>query len=59
MKVMIVSENIDLDGVKRAYTVLGNDLVQQVDVSFYTLADAPAVFELDAPLHFAPRHTEL
>lgn len=58
MKVMIVLENIVMDGVKRASTVLGNDLVKHYDVSFYTLADAPAYFELDAPLLIAPRPTD-
>ena len=53
MKVMIVLENIVMDGVKRASTVLGNDLVKHYDVSFYSLADAPAYFELDAPLLIA------
>lgn len=58
MKVMIVLENIVMDGVKRASTVLGNDLVKQYDVSFYTLADAPAYFDLDAPLIIARRPTD-
>ena len=58
MKVMIVLENIVMDGVKRASTVLGNDLVKHYDVSFYSLADAPAYFELDAPLLIAPRPTD-
>lgn len=34
MKVLIVLENVVMDGVKRAATVVGNDLNKYVDVTY-------------------------
>ncbi|WP_461213158.1 glycosyltransferase [Lacticaseibacillus sp. GG6-2] len=53
MKVMIALENVVMDGVKRASTVLGNALAQHLDLLYFSLADAPQYFKLDAPLLIA------
>jgi glycosyltransferase involved in cell wall biosynthesis len=53
MKLMIALENVTMDGVKRASTVLGNALVPYVDVIYFSLADAPRYFTLAAPLMIA------
>ncbi len=50
MRIMIGLENVKMDGVKRASTVLGNSLAATNDVWYYSLADAPAYFDLGAPL---------
>ncbi|ETY73553.1 glycosyltransferase [Lactiplantibacillus fabifermentans] len=55
MKVMLVVENLVMDGVKRATTVLGNALSTQAAVTFYALAQPPVFFKLQAPLIVAPR----
>ncbi|WP_127848363.1 glycosyltransferase [Lacticaseibacillus hulanensis] len=53
MRILVTLENVKMDGVKRATTVLGNSLADCEDVWFYSLADAPAYFELGAPLLIA------
>ncbi|MFD1484377.1 glycosyltransferase [Lacticaseibacillus baoqingensis] len=53
MKLMIALENVTMDGVKRASTVLGNALAAHVDVLYFSLADAPRYFTLQAPLLIA------
>ncbi len=53
MKVMIALENVVMDGVKRASTVLGNALAQHLDLLYFSLADAPQYFTLNAPLIIA------
>lgn len=58
MKVMIALENVVMDGVKRASTVLGNALTDHFDMYYYSLADAPRYFELDAPLIIADPPTD-
>ena len=56
MKLLIVLENVVMDGTKRAATVLGNTLHdQQVDVSFYSLEDVDPYYTLKAPLTVAAR----
>ncbi len=53
MKVMIALENVVMDGVKRASTVLGNALARHVSLVYFALADTPLYFTLDAPLIIA------
>ncbi|WP_057743446.1 glycosyltransferase [Liquorilactobacillus capillatus] len=55
MKVLIVLENVVMDGVKRAATVVGNDLNKHVDVTYYSLEDVEPYYVLDAPLVTAKR----
>lgn len=56
MKVLIVLENVVMDGVKRAATVVGNDLNKYVDVTYYSLENVEPYYTLDAPLVTA-KHT--
>ncbi len=58
MKVMMALENVVMDGVKRASTVLANALTDHYDMYYYSLADAPRYFELDAPLIIADPPTD-
>ena len=55
MKILLAVENLVMDGVKRATTVLGNALTSQADVAFYSLAQPRAFYELNAPLITARR----
>ena len=55
MKILITVENLVMDGVKRATTVLGNALTSQAEVVFYSLAQPRSFYELDAPLLTAQR----
>lgn len=55
MKILIVLENVVMDGVKRAATVLGNALTDQTDVTFYSLENVPPYYELKAKLVVAKR----
>ncbi|KRM97285.1 glycosyl transferase, group 1 [Liquorilactobacillus aquaticus DSM 21051] len=55
MKVLIVLENVVMDGVKRAATVVGNDLAKYVDVTYYSLEKVEPYYVLDAPLVTAKR----
>lgn len=52
MHVMMTMENVKMDGVKRASTVLGNALAaeSEIDLWYYSLAETTPFFELDAPL---------
>ncbi|MCT4453318.1 glycosyltransferase family 4 protein [Lactiplantibacillus plantarum] len=50
MKILITVENLVMDGVKRAATVLGNALTSQAEVAFYSLAQPRSFYELSAPL---------
>ncbi|VDG18917.1 glycosyltransferase [Lactiplantibacillus mudanjiangensis] len=54
MKLLIVVENLVMDGVKRASTVLGNALASQADVTYYSLAHPRSFYRLQAPLVVAP-----
>ena len=55
MRVMITLENIQMDGVKRAATVLGNELIKNsnIDLCYYSLSDSEIFFKLEAPLIIA------
>ncbi|AMV62335.1 Glycosyltransferase [Pediococcus damnosus] len=55
MKLLIVLENIVMDGVKRAATVVGNALTEYADVTYYSLEDVAPYYELDADLVIAKR----
>jgi len=55
MKLLIVLENVKMDGVKRAATVVGNALTEYVDVTYYSLEDVAPYYELDAELVIAKR----
>ncbi len=55
MKILLTVENLVMDGVKRATTVLGNALTSQADVTFYSLAQPRSFYELAAPLITARR----
>ncbi|MFT8727651.1 MAG: glycosyltransferase [Liquorilactobacillus ghanensis] len=55
MKLLIVLENVVMDGVKRAATVLGNNLSRQMEVVFYSLEDVQPYYTLEAPLVAAKR----
>lgn len=55
MKLLIVLENVVMDGVKRAATVLGNNLNRQMDVAFYSLENVQPYYTLEAPLVTAKR----
>ncbi|WP_048000324.1 glycosyltransferase [Lactiplantibacillus herbarum] len=55
MKILIAVENLVMDGVKRAATVLGNALVSQAEVAFYSLAQPRSFYPLAAPLITARR----
>lgn len=55
MKVLIALENVVMDGVKRAATVLGNELSKQLDVAYYSLSETVPYYTLEAPLIIAKR----
>lgn len=55
MKILMTVENLVMDGVKRAATVLGNTLAGQNELAFYTLAPPHAFYQLNAPLITAAR----
>ncbi|KRL05527.1 glycosyltransferase [Liquorilactobacillus oeni] len=57
MKVLITLENVVMDGVKRAATVLGNELNKrkQMDVVYYSLGETKPYYTLEAPLIVAKR----
>lgn len=55
MKVLIALENVVMDGVKRAATVLGNTLSSEMDVAFYSLSEGEPYYELRAPMIIAKR----
>ncbi|WP_412988328.1 glycosyltransferase [Pediococcus siamensis] len=55
MKVLIVLENVVMDGVKRAATVLGNALTNDADVTYYSLENVSPYYELKAKLVVAKR----
>jgi len=54
VKILIVIENLIMGGLKRVTTVVGNELAQQADVAYYSLAQTPAFYPLQAPLLVAP-----
>jgi glycosyltransferase involved in cell wall biosynthesis len=53
--VLIVLENIELGGLKRATTVVGNALSERIPVTYYSMSDAQPFYTLTAPLIVAPR----
>lgn len=55
MKVLITLENVVMDGVKRAATVLGNTLSEEMDVAFYSLSEGEPYYDLKAPMIIAKR----
>jgi len=55
MKTLIVLENVVMDGVKRAATVLGNALTKYADVTYYSLENVTPYYELKAKLVEAKR----
>ncbi|MBU7554423.1 glycosyltransferase [Pediococcus ethanolidurans] len=55
MKILIVLENVVMDGVKRAATVMGNALTEHADVTYYSLEDVTPYYELQAKLVVAKR----
>ncbi|WP_461215336.1 glycosyltransferase [Lacticaseibacillus sp. GG6-2] len=52
MRVLMTLENVEMDGVKRASTVLGNAMAAhpEIELWYYSLAETAPFFELDAPL---------
>ncbi|MFC5189988.1 glycosyltransferase [Pediococcus cellicola] len=50
MKILVCTENYLMDGLKRATTVVANELATQIEVNYYSLADIEPYFELKAPL---------
>lgn len=51
-KILIALENIGLGGLKRATTVVGNALVENHEVSYYSFSDLEPFYNLEAPLIF-------
>ncbi|GMA69921.1 glycosyl transferase [Leuconostoc litchii] len=58
-KILIALESIDLGGMKRATTVVGNALTLNHDVTYYTFSDVPPFYELHAPLIVASPSVKL
>lgn len=58
-KILIVLESIELGGLKRATTVVGNALATSDDVTYYSISDATPFYELAAPLITAPRPVKI
>lgn len=50
MKILICVENLLMDGVKRAATVIGNELSKENEVMYFSMATTPSFFTLTAPL---------
>ena len=50
MKILVCTENYLMDGLKRATTVVANELANRVEINYYTLADIKPYFDLNAPL---------
>ncbi|KRL00533.1 glycosyltransferase [Liquorilactobacillus capillatus] len=50
MNILIGVENLQMDGVKRVATVVGNKLSQKYNLYYYSLATTESFFILDAPL---------
>lgn len=49
-KILIALENIELGGMKRATTVVGNALAASHEVTYYSFSDLPPFYGLSAPL---------
>ncbi|MFT8372936.1 MAG: glycosyltransferase [Liquorilactobacillus satsumensis] len=50
MNILICTENLIMDGVKRVATVIGNELSRKNTVYYYSLSSDPSFFSLAAPL---------
>lgn len=50
MKILICTENLRMDGVKRAATTIGNQLAKDFTVFYYSLSQEKSFFYLAAPL---------
>nr|WP_252894728.1 hypothetical protein [Liquorilactobacillus satsumensis] len=49
MNILICTENLIMDGVKRVATVIGNELSRKNTVYYYSLSSDPSFFSLAAP----------
>lgn len=55
MKILICVENLQMDGVKRVATVIGNKLAEKYELSYYSLSTDKSFFDLEATLIKAKR----
>lgn len=50
MNILICIENLQMDGVKRVATVVGNKLAEKHNLAYYSLSTNESFFHLEAPL---------